>query len=179
MLASLWQFLTDNSLFLLAIYAFAWLIRTNITAQRKYEETVRDKRLETYEDILHPFITVLTTASGSDKEKAQSQQKALARIKSQKYRELAFKLTFIGSDKTVRAFNRLWWHFYALDENPELDAEIGLRRLGDLLLNIRRDLGSRSTSLDSMEMLAWMLTDYQLPRFWWIPGRKYFWWMSD
>ncbi len=139
---ALWQFITDNSVFLLAIYAFGWLVRTNIMTQRKYEETVRDKRLETYEEILSPFIAVLDTASDSDDEKAARQQKALQRIKSQEYRALAFKLTFLGSDSTVRACNNLWQFLYALAKDPELDAKSGLLRFGDLLVAIRKDLGN-------------------------------------
>ena len=154
---ALWHFITESSLFVLAISAFAWLMRTNIMTQRKYEETVRDKRLDTYEEVLSPFIALLT-ASESDDEKASIQQEALKRIKSQEYRALAFKLTFIGSDNTVRAFNALWQFFYTLEKNPELDAKSGLLRFGDLLVAIRKDLGNR-TNLQNTEMMAWMIKD--------------------
>lgn len=183
MLSSLWQLLIDNrqaiidsGVYVTAISAAVWLIQTNITTQRKYEETIRDKRLETYRKALQPFIAFLATASGSPAEQKRSQQEAGKTFKSKEYRALAFELTFIGSDRTVRAFNSLWQFFYALDKNPELDTKTGLLRLGDLLVNIRRDLGNRSTSLESMEMLAWMISDiddFQPPRFWWIPGMRF------
>ena len=158
-----WETLTNNSLLLLALGAVGWLIQTSITAKRKYEESVWDKRLETYKKILEPFVLIMSSAMHglSEKEKQQRQKKGLETILSLDYRKSAFELTFIGSDTMVETFNNLWQHFYTSDELHNADHRKTLELLGEFLLAIRKDSGNRATKLENVDMLKWMITDIQ------------------
>ena len=62
----------------------------------------------------------------------------------------------------VETFNDLWQHFYTLDEElHSVDHRKTLELLGEFLLAIRKDSGNRTTKLENVDMLKWMIADIQ------------------
>ena len=131
----------------------------------KLEEAIREDRLRIYNDILEPFIILFTkdeTHAKSKKGKTKD-QRALEIIQSVEYRQAAFKLSLFADDNIVRAYNNLMQSSYALGSDSDAVDEQGIQLLsafGDFLLEIRKGVGNESTSLRNLEMLRWMITDF-------------------
>lgn len=70
-------------------------------------------------------------------------------------------MTF-GSDDVVKSYNKIMQAFYTI-EAKDLDSEeyaiIMLSLISDLLLNIRKDLYTKTTKLNRSEMLEPMIND--------------------
>lgn len=78
----------------------------------------------------------------------------MKKIISPNYRRAHFEFNLIGSDKAVKAMNKMVQHSRALESgNESLDQEILIRDWGNLLIAIRKDLGNRKTKLDTKDML--------------------------
>ena len=131
------------------------------------EEKLRTDRIEIYNQILEPFIMLLTPDEGwsSDKRnrgknKADS---AKSRLLSLEYRKSAFKLSLLGSDPVVSSYNDLMQHFYSQAENDQSlsddQARETLTLLGSFLLEIRRSMGNENTQIDNWDMIEWFITD--------------------
>ena len=162
MLIEIWKAISENSFLLLVLGAGWWLIQHSLVERKKHEETVRDARLALYERILHPFVIVLSAAGGTEDEKIKSLETVTAEIQSVEYRASAFRLTFIGSDDMVKAFNSLWQNaFYEQSESGLSNPLEKLEMFGDFLLAIRKDLGNGSTKLENLEMFEWMINDFR------------------
>jgi hypothetical protein len=151
----------------LILTALGWTIRNRIERARNIEEKLRDDRIQIYQEILEPFIIILTKEEGIATEKAYrgktKEQIAIEKIVSVKYRQTAFELALIGSDDVVRAYNKMMQFFFSdsLTKAQDKEAEIKKlwRLLGDFLLAIRRSVGNEKTSLENLEMLEWLITD--------------------
>jgi len=148
----------------LILTAVGWTIRNRIERSYKLEEKLRDDRISVYNEILEPFIILLTKDEAFTNEEGY-QDKSKAEVANEKiislsYRQTAFKMALMGSDNVVRAYNDLMQFFF--NQDPEQKTEnvkemIG--RLGNLLLEIRKSVGNEKTSLDNFEMLEWLITD--------------------
>ena len=137
----------------------------------KLEQEIRGDRLQIYNDILQPFIMLFTkeeAAAGSRAQKGKSkEQRALEKMMSPEYREVAFKLTLFANDGVVRAYNKLMQFAYKRDRSSELsdghDPNVAnfeiLEIFATLLLEIRRSVGNEATSLSKFEMLEWLIKD--------------------
>ena len=151
---------------LLIISVLGWKYQASITRQLKIEERLRDDQIKAYEKMLHPFIVMLSSDAAweTDPEtKGTNKQKCMVdEVLSLKYRENAFRLSLIGSDAVVRAFNNLMQHSYSLGENEahsdENITEI-ISLLGNLLLEIRKSMGNEDTKIDKLEILEWFMKD--------------------
>ena len=100
----------------------------------------------------------------SDKKNKGKDKNAIAtsQVLSLDYRKTSFKLSLIGSDSVVIAFNNLFQHFYNLAESEvseDINTTIMLELLGNFLLEIRRSMGNETTSIDSWGMIEWFITD--------------------
>ena len=131
------------------------------------ESKLREDRLAVYNRILEPFMMVFTADEawradprnkGKDKN-ALVQQKLL----SLEYRQDGFRLSLLGSDEVVRAYNDLMQYFFRRGKDapaPEVsDVRDWMDLMGRLLLEIRRSMGNEATKLDNWDMLEWFLTD--------------------
>lgn len=87
---------------------------------------------------------------------------AVAKLLSWEYRKTAFKLSLVGNDSVVLAYNELMQFFYLQENNP-IDVERRLKPmlslLGNLLLEIRKSMGNEATKLDHWQMLEWFMKD--------------------
>lgn len=152
----------------IALTGLGWTLRHRFERRVQLADQLRDDRVGIYNEILEPFILLLTsqTAWASDPKNKNKDKDQLAQQKllSIQYRQTAFKLSLIGSDSVVRAYNDLFQYFYnrGSDEACEVqtaDLQEMMRLLGSFLLEIRRSSGNETTELDHWEMLEWFITD--------------------
>lgn len=153
--------------FVLVLTAVGWKYRKSFERKIELEERLRTDRIEIYNAILEPFIILLMTDAAwqSDKRNKGKDKNILAtsQMLSLEYRKLAFKLSLIGNDSVVRAYNNLMQYFYNHSEETEAPSNEKLRDmlslLGTFLLEIRRSMGNETTELDNWAMLEWFMTD--------------------
>lgn len=85
---------------------------------------------------------------------------AISRMLSVEYRHLAFKLSLVGNDEVVRAYNKLMQFFYRMESDPmPLEAKTvrWLALMSNLLLEIRKSMGNPTSRLDRWEMIEWFM----------------------
>ena len=148
-----------------------WKIRQSIEHKTKLEEKLRDDRIEIYHQILEPYIIILMPDAAwnlDPKNKGKDKNnEATAKLLSLEYRKLSFRLSLIGSDNVVRAFNNLYQYFYknaensesTIQSNPTDKAKEMMSLIGLLLLEIRKSMGNEETQLNEWDMLEWFITD--------------------
>lgn len=87
---------------------------------------------------------------------------AVSKMLSFEYRKQGFKLSLIGSDQVVIAYNDLMQYFYTQGDslgNSEESLKIIMSLLGKFLLQIRRSMGNDMTQLNHWQMLEWFMVD--------------------
>ena len=130
-----------------------WFFKSRTESLQLVEERSREKRMETYREILDPIIVLITpTASKVDKDKATSL------LSSIKYKKAAFDLITFGSDETVRCYNSMMQYLYNDQKKDNIQL---LKIFAGLILNIRRDLYSKTTRLRRSEVLEFTITDIE------------------
>lgn len=134
-----------------------WFIKSKKEDFLLSEEKSRDFKIKTYEELLEPFITVFTFALPENEK-----QIGINKLKSLEYRKAGFNLMTFGSDDVVKSYNKIMQAFYTI-EAKDLDSEeyaiIMLSLISNLLLNIRKDLYTKTTKLNRSEMLEPMIND--------------------
>lgn len=131
------------------------------------EDKLREGRVAIYNEILEPFILLLMTDAAwqADPKNRNVDRSALAtqKLLSLEYRQQGFRLSLIGSDAVVKAYNSLMQYFFQRagesKKASEADVKSMMDLLGRFLLEIRRSTGNESTKLDNWGMLEWFLTD--------------------
>jgi len=151
----------------IAIPIVIFVVGNRITNLRQLEEKLRADRIEIYNKILEPFFLVFSTEAiiqGSMKY-PKDKIKTAAQLSAEKtltlsYQDYAFKLSLIGSDDVVRAFNNLMQvAFSSLEEDDTKKGERLIMHIAILLLEIRKSLGNEATKLHALEMLEWKIKD--------------------
>ena len=98
----------------------------------------------------------------SKKQKKDRYKIATEKMLSLEYRKTSMRLSLIGSDSVVSAYNELMQYVYNRSEtstsHPSDNWEM-VSRLGDFLLEIRKSMGNESTNIDNWGMLEWFLND--------------------
>ena len=130
-----------------------WLIKERIDRRREIEESLREKRADLYEKILDPYIRIWSNDS------KKSLPKAMRDIGSFEYRKTAFRLTLLGSDNVVNAWNEFAQYLYLQEREQSKDPMKLFRLFSAFLLEIRKSVGNEDTSLHSKDMLSWMIKD--------------------
>lgn len=151
---------------LIALTAVGWKYRHTLERRYGLEDKLRDARIGTYNDILEPFIILLTSDAAwkmdpknKNQDKNQSAQKVMLSLA---YRRHAFKLSLVGNDDVVKAYNDMMqFLFHRVDgESPDASTSYELMRLlGKFMLEIRKSMGNEATILDEWGMLEWFLED--------------------
>lgn len=136
---------------------------------RELEDKLRADRIETYNQLLEPFFVLFTTDAifASDpKFKGKSKdQLSIGRMLTVEYRKVGFKLSLVGDDEVVRAYNKLMQFFYKIEHEGLTGDELlvktshWIKILSELLLAIRKSMGNQHTSLNNWEMIEWFMTD--------------------
>lgn len=155
-------------LIVLGMSAIGWSFKQKLERQKDLEDKLREDRIFTYNEILEPFIILLMTDAAwqSDPKNKNRNKDEIAQKKllSLDYRKTGFKLSLVGSDSVVAAYNDLLQLFY--DTEPSDTGDVALDKLykmmdllGTFLLEIRKSMGNESTQLDNWQMLEWFMTD--------------------
>ncbi len=146
--------------------AIVWKYRQSMERKIRLEEQLRDDRIETYNQILDPFIILLTSdaawASDPKNKRKDKFKEATSRMLSLEYRRTSFKLSLIGSDSVVCSYSNLMQYFFDRpDASPSSahDVKEIISLLGSFLLEIRKSMGNESTKIDNFGMLEWFLKD--------------------
>jgi len=143
-----------------------WKIRNRIERQIELERQLREDRIAVYNALLEPFIFLLTSdeawkADPKNKGKDKNELGARALL-SLDYKRNAFRLTVLGSDGVLRAYNALMQHFFQNADKPSFSPEnlkASMEKIGCLVLEIRKSMGNEDTKLCHWEMLEWFLKD--------------------
>ncbi len=135
-----------------------WLIKSKAEELRAIEEKLREERRKIYAQILDPFIRVFADPKGKGPEQA------LKTITSYNYRKTAFDLILFGSDDVVRAYNDLMRYTYDAEAAGNEDPREMLRLWGRLLLEIRKSLGNKRSTLNELDMFRAMIKDLEYPK---------------
>ncbi len=156
----------STPILVLILGAGVWKYRQSIERKIKLEEQLRDDRIEIYNQILEPFIILLMSdAAWTSDPKNKNKDKlkiATTKMLSLDYRKTSFRLSLIGSDSVVSAYNDLLQYFYSKSDTSSAsptDTTKMVSLLGTFLLEIRRSMGNESTKIDNWGMLEWFLTD--------------------
>lgn len=130
----------------------SWFLKNRKEELKAIEERALEKRIETYNKILNPFITLF-----SAKENQKLKDKALDEITSIEYRKAGFNLITFGSDEMVNAYNDMMQGFYKGESN--INPNETMRKFANFLLSIRKDIYNKDTKLKEWDMLKFMITD--------------------
>jgi len=151
----------------LVLTAMGWKIRTKLQRRIDLEDKLRNDRIEIYNEILEPFILLLTSQSAWESDKKNKNQNkdqiAVQKMLSIDYRKKAFQLSLVANDEVVKSYNNLMQYFYLRPDHEvqpvEADIKEMMSLLGAFLLEIRKSTGNEATKLDNWDMLEWFLTD--------------------
>ena len=154
-------------IFVLLLTAVGWRLRQRIERRLALEEKLRDDRVAIYNEILEPFIILLMSQAAweSDPKNKNRDKDALAsqKLLSLDYRQKGFKLSLMGSDDVVQAYNDLMQYFFhraaGAGEVQEADIRQMMSLLGAFLLAIRKSMGNEATKVDKWGMLEWFMND--------------------
>lgn len=132
----------------------SWFLKTRKEDLQAIEERALERRIETYNKILHPFIVMFASKS-NQKEK----DKAVSEVGSVSYRKAAFNLMTFGSDDLVNSYNDMMQSFYKneAESNPKLT----MKKFANFLLSIRKDVYNKNSKLKEWDMLKFMITDIE------------------
>ena len=138
-----------------------WFVKSKKEERLLAEEKSRQFKIETYKNLLEPFIATLTF-SLPEKQKLRE----INKITSLEYRKTVFDLTTFGSDEVMKAFNQIMQTFFHAEElqKSSIENEYTIRLmalLSELLLQIRKDIYSKKTDLQRSDTVEFMLTDIE------------------
>lgn len=144
-----------KTLILPALVAFAtWVIQSRIESFRREREKLHDQKRAVYISMLEPYIRIMAS-----KHNAEEGQKADELIKSFEYRKTSIELNVVADDNVVLAINALLQHFYLPDEVRSKDPIAFMTLWADVILEIRKSVGSPRTELGHYDMMAGWITD--------------------
>lgn len=129
----------------------SWFLKSRNESLQLAEQLSREKRLETYKIILDPYLVILSPHASKE-----LKDEATKRLLSVNYKKASFDLVTFGSDNTVRSFNKLMQYPFNKLTNDDLDIIV---LFSEFTLNVRKDLYSKKTKLDSSETLEFTITD--------------------
>jgi len=128
---------------LLVISGFVvWRYQKATERRIKLEEQLRDERIDIYNQILEPFITLLMSdqawQANPKNKKRDKVQIAVSRMLSLEYRKASFQLVLRGSDAVVHAYNNLMKKAISGTPNDASDGTDMIALFGTLLLKSER-----------------------------------------
>ena len=137
--------------------AAAWAIRTSIEQRREYQRLLAEQKRKHYFEFLE-FMSRFIGTSGEGKA-GRSTRKQDQPVPLNEFRMWSLRLTLIGSDEVVKAWN------YARLNDSETDDSLGvLKRWGRLWLAMRKDCGHPDTQLGVTDVLGSFVNDIEKSR---------------
>jgi hypothetical protein len=130
-----------------------WIIKSKIEELKAIEEKLREDRRKIYEQILDPYIQLLTDVEDS--------KEAMKKITSFKYKKTSFNLYLFGSDSVIRIHNQLMQYAFKNEAAKTQDNSVMMLLWGKFLLEIRKSLGNKRTKLNELNMLEGWIKDIE------------------
>jgi len=144
----------------------------SIMRRMELEDKLREDRIQIYNDILEPYIILLMSDAAwqmdSKNKNKDKQVVAMQLLLSLDYHRKAFKLSLVGSDSVIIAYNNLMQYSFQMgdrkaQQNPSNSLSSESREMvsliGKLFLEIRKSMGNEATKLDQWQMLEWFIKD--------------------
>ena len=118
----------------LGLTAMGWKIRHGLERRFDLDAKLREDRITAYNEILEPFIILLMSdpawkADPKNKGKDKNQL-AMQTMLSLAYRRHAFKLSLVGADSVVKAYNNLMQHVFHRGDGDAADGTARIRSPG-------------------------------------------------
>lgn len=132
----------------------SWFLKSRKEELQAIEERALEKRIQTYNQILHPIIVLFST--GADK---KLKDEAIKEIGSIEYRKAGFNLITFGSDEMVNNYNDMMQSFFK--NEAEKDPKKIMKKFSKFILSIRKDVYNKNTKLKDWDMLKFMITDIE------------------
>ncbi len=131
-----------------------WFLKDKSEKLKFQREKLIEEKRNNYEKILEPIIRIFAGITNKNE-----MAKANKQIQSYEYKKSSFQLMLFGSDNVVIAYNNFFQHLYKNESNQ--NPTESLKKLGKVILEIRKDLGNDKTILKEFDMLKFMLTDIE------------------
>jgi hypothetical protein len=132
----------------------SWFFKSRKEELQAIEERALERRIDTYNQILHPIIVLFSTGAVE-----KLKDEALQEIGSIEYRKSAFNLITFGSDEMVNNYNDMMQSFFK--NEAEEDPKKTIRKFAKFILSIRKDVYNKNTKLKDWDMLKFMITDIE------------------
>jgi len=148
-----WLQVLGPSLLLVLGGIITWFLKSRVEELRATEGRLREERRKIYVQILDPYVHLFSDLKG------QGPAQAIKKITSYRYRKTAFDLNLFGSDEVVHTYNALMKHTYEVESTGKQNPKEMMRLWGSLLLEIRKSLGNKKTTLNEFDMIRAMIND--------------------
>lgn len=139
------------------IGAAAWAIRSSIEQRREYQRLLAEQKRKHYFEFLD-FMSKFIDTSGEGKS-TQLRKRQDHPVPLNEFRMWSLRLTLIGSDEVVRA-----WNHARLNETDVEDPLGVLKKWGRLWLAMRKDCGHPDTQLGVTDVLGSFVNDIEKSR---------------
>lgn len=136
--------------------ALAWVVRSSVEQRREYQRLLAESKRTHYEEFLK-FISQVMPVPGAAVSDAISGQRADS-LSLTELRDWSIRLTFIGSDDVVKAWNQACAQ-RGNGEKGDQNACETLRVWGKLWIAMRKDCGHPDTALKPSDVLATFVND--------------------
>lgn len=144
------------------IGATAWLIRSHIEQKREYQRLLADRKRELYLQFLEFMAKFLASTEKGLPVQGYKKGKSFQQpVSLEEFRMWSLRLTLIGSDDVVLAWNK------ARQDEPTEEEEhpaATMKRWGKLWLEMRKDSGHVDTKLTVSDVLATFINDVEQHR---------------
>lgn len=151
-----------------AFFGYRWS-RQNQAAERQaaIDRQMQADRIAVYQELLKPFMIMFMNdtawASAQARNRAYKNKTKEAVVQDLMWSEdwilNSFRLTLIGSDASVQAFNRLLDTARSQEGQSTANPKQRVELVANLLLEIRRSAGNEQTGLENWDMLKPFITD--------------------
>ena len=148
-----WLQILGPSLLIVIGGLITWVIKSKIEELKATEEKLRGERIKIYEQILDPYIQLLSNLEKSEE--------AMKRITSYEYKKTSFNLYLFGSDSVVRAYNQMMQYAFKSENSKTQEPRKWATLWGKFMLEIRKSLGNKGTKLSHFEMLEGWIKDIE------------------
>ena len=150
-----WLQVLIPSVLVVASGLIGYVIKSRAEEYLAIKEKITQEQREIYKKMLNPYIEILAEVTDESDSVKQSQ------ISPKELRKTFFELNLIGSDKVIRAYNKILQQAYKNERTGQTDYKGMVMLFGTLLLEVRRSLGHKNTKLKPREMFEGMVKDIE------------------
>lgn len=150
---SAWSLALLSALVAAALGLLTWWIQVRREESRRDQARLFDERRPLYFKVIRPFVLILSKSG---------QKEGVKLMLSTAHVEAVREFSLIGSDRAVSAVNELMQYGYQNTKDGVLaDPKKMLMLLGNVFLEMRRELGNPKTELTVADMFKYQITDIE------------------